>query len=148
MYIYENACIPTALDEFRASPEPHDRDRNESSAGRPDKPVSEPGGDLSSAVDEPVGAVDDERNGHAERDPDPGGSRAPAAGSELEPGCLTVERVGAEICRLAGQIAAATSRFLRLLADFDARQGVGRVEHRFVRALAVLAVRDRPSHRP
>jgi uncharacterized protein DUF222/HNH endonuclease len=36
---------------------------------------------------------------------------------------LPLERVEREICRLAGQIAAATSRFLRLLADFDARQG-------------------------
>lgn len=34
-----------------------------------------------------------------------------------------MERVGAEICHLAGQIAAATSRFLSLLADFDARKG-------------------------
>jgi hypothetical protein len=31
--------------------------------------------------------------------------------------------VEAELCTLAGQIAAATSRFLHLLADFDARQG-------------------------
>jgi hypothetical protein len=41
----------------------------------------------------------------------------------IDPGELPVERVGLEICRLAGQIAAATSRFLRFLADFDARRG-------------------------
>jgi hypothetical protein len=44
-------------------------------------------------------------------------------GPDTEPQNLPLERVGQEICRLAGQIAAATSRFLRLLADFDARSG-------------------------
>jgi len=34
-----------------------------------------------------------------------------------------VAEVGEQLCLLAGQIAAATSRFLGLLADFDARQG-------------------------
>jgi HNH endonuclease len=36
---------------------------------------------------------------------------------------MPLERVEAELCTLAGQIAAATSRFLALLADFDARDG-------------------------
>lgn len=36
---------------------------------------------------------------------------------------VPLERVEAELCTLAGQIAAATSRFLGLLADFDARDG-------------------------
>jgi hypothetical protein len=36
---------------------------------------------------------------------------------------MPLERVEAELCTLAGQIAAATGRFLRLLADFDARDG-------------------------
>jgi Domain of unknown function (DUF222)/HNH endonuclease len=36
---------------------------------------------------------------------------------------MPLERVEAELCTLAGQIAAATSRFLVLLADFDAREG-------------------------
>ncbi len=36
---------------------------------------------------------------------------------------MPLERVEAELCTLAGQIAAATSRFLCLLADFDARDG-------------------------
>jgi len=36
---------------------------------------------------------------------------------------LPLERVEAELCTLAGQIAAATSRFLCLLAEFDARDG-------------------------
>ncbi len=44
-------------------------------------------------------------------------------GPHLDPGLLPVQRVGEELCRLAGQIAAATSRFLRFLADFDARKG-------------------------
>ncbi|HEX2174668.1 MAG TPA: DUF222 domain-containing protein, partial [Nocardioidaceae bacterium] len=38
---------------------------------------------------------------------------------------MPLERVEAELCTLAGQIAAATSRFLVLLADFDAREGWG-----------------------
>jgi hypothetical protein len=36
---------------------------------------------------------------------------------------VPLERVEAELCTLAGQIAAATSRFLRLLGEFDAREG-------------------------
>ena len=42
---------------------------------------------------------------------------------ELDPAEIPVQHVGDELCRLAGQIAAATSQFLRLLADFDARRG-------------------------
>ena len=34
-----------------------------------------------------------------------------------------LERLEAQICELAGHLAAATCRFLVLLADFDARQG-------------------------
>lgn len=34
-----------------------------------------------------------------------------------------LEQVEAELCTLAGQIAAATCRFLVLLGDFDAREG-------------------------
>jgi hypothetical protein len=41
----------------------------------------------------------------------------------VDPSKLPLARVEAEICTLAGQIAAATSRFLRLLADFDTRKG-------------------------
>lgn len=36
---------------------------------------------------------------------------------------MPLERVEAELCTLAGQMAAATGRFLHLLADFDARDG-------------------------
>lgn len=36
---------------------------------------------------------------------------------------LPLERVEAEICSLAGQLAAGTCRYLLLLADFDAREG-------------------------
>jgi hypothetical protein len=46
-----------------------------------------------------------------------------ATPDEPEPASLPLERVEAEICTLAGQIAAATSRFLTLLADFDDRDG-------------------------
>src|SRR5690242_10938380 len=42
---------------------------------------------------------------------------------EDEPQAMPLERVEQEICTLAGQIAAATSRFLTLLADFDTRRG-------------------------
>jgi hypothetical protein len=38
---------------------------------------------------------------------------------------MPLERVEAELCTLAGQIAAATCRFLVLLADFDVREGWG-----------------------
>ena len=36
---------------------------------------------------------------------------------------VPLERLEAQICELAGQLAAATCRFLVLLADFDARRG-------------------------
>ena len=39
------------------------------------------------------------------------------------PGPVPLERLEAEICELAGHLAAATCRFLVLLGDFDARQG-------------------------
>jgi hypothetical protein len=38
---------------------------------------------------------------------------------------MPLERVEAKLCTLAAQIAAATSRFLRLLGEFDAREGWG-----------------------
>jgi hypothetical protein len=43
---------------------------------------------------------------------------SPAAGSTVP-----LERLEAQICELAGHLAAATCRFLVLLADFDARRG-------------------------
>ena len=39
------------------------------------------------------------------------------------PGVVPLERLEAQICELAGHLAAATCRFLVLLADFDARRG-------------------------
>jgi Domain of unknown function (DUF222)/HNH endonuclease len=51
----------------------------------------------------------------------PGGARG--RGGAADPSAMPLERVEAEICTLAGQIAAATSRFLHLLADFDSREG-------------------------
>ena len=44
---------------------------------------------------------------------------SPAAGPPQVP----LERLEAQICELAGHLAAATCRFLVLLADFDARRG-------------------------
>jgi hypothetical protein len=48
---------------------------------------------------------------------------ADAAGSPGGPPPVPVERLEAQICELAGHLAAATCRFLVLLADFDARRG-------------------------
>src|SRR5580700_8587164 len=39
------------------------------------------------------------------------------------PAAVPLERLEAEICELAGHLAAATCRFLVLLGDFDARRG-------------------------
>ena len=65
-------------------------------------------------------ASDIERGGKSMTDKAIDQNTSPVA---TDPADLPVERVGVEICRLAGQIASATSRFLRLLADFDAREG-------------------------
>src|SRR6185295_9058346 len=48
---------------------------------------------------------------------------ADAAASPAEPARVPLERLEAQICELAGHLAAATCRFLVLLADFDARRG-------------------------
>ena len=48
---------------------------------------------------------------------------ADVAGSPAEPPQVPLERLEAQICELAGHLAAATCRFLVLLADFDARRG-------------------------
>src|SRR5215472_7895185 len=48
---------------------------------------------------------------------------ADAAASPAEPPQEPLERVETQICELAGHLAAATCRFLVLLADFDARRG-------------------------
>ncbi|HEY1320939.1 MAG TPA: HNH endonuclease signature motif containing protein, partial [Streptosporangiaceae bacterium] len=48
---------------------------------------------------------------------------ADAAASPAEPAQVPLERLEAQICELAGHLAAATCRFLVLLADFDARRG-------------------------
>ena len=45
------------------------------------------------------------------------------AASTAEPARVPLERVEAQICELAGHLAAATCRFLVLLGDFDARRG-------------------------
>src|SRR6476660_4328386 len=48
---------------------------------------------------------------------------ADVAASPAEPRRVPLERVEAQLCELAGHLAAATCRFLVLLADFDARRG-------------------------
>ena len=40
-----------------------------------------------------------------------------------DPAPVPLERLEAQICELAGHLAAATCRFLVLLGDFDARRG-------------------------
>jgi hypothetical protein len=49
-----------------------------------------------------------------------GASPVPGAGPAAG---LPLERLEAQICELAGHLAAATCRFLVLLGDFDARRG-------------------------
>src|SRR5215831_17569839 len=48
---------------------------------------------------------------------------ADVAASPAGPSPVPLERLEAQICELAGHLAAATCRFLVLLADFDARRG-------------------------
>ena len=48
---------------------------------------------------------------------------ASPAGPPAVPPAVPLERLEAQICELAGHLAAATCRFLVLLADFDARRG-------------------------
>jgi HNH endonuclease len=48
---------------------------------------------------------------------------ADVAASPAEPARVPLERLEAQICELAGHLAAATCRFLVLLSDFDARRG-------------------------
>jgi hypothetical protein len=48
---------------------------------------------------------------------------ADVAASPAGPPGVPLERLEAQICELAGHLAAATCRFLVLLADFDARRG-------------------------
>ena len=48
---------------------------------------------------------------------------ADVAASPAEPAGVPLERLEAQICELAGHLAAVTCRFLVLLGDFDARRG-------------------------
>jgi hypothetical protein len=48
---------------------------------------------------------------------------ADVAASPAQPNRVPLERLEAQICELAGHLAAATCRFLVLLGDFDARRG-------------------------
>src|SRR5690348_12207023 len=77
---------------------------------------------------------------------------ADIAASPAEPAVVPLERLEAQICELAGHLAAATCRFLVLLADFDARPGLGRLGDELLRAVAVVEVpavlRHRPGARP
>src|ERR1700683_339450 len=51
------------------------------------------------------------------------GTAIRTADPDPDPGPVPLERLEAQICELAGHIAAATCRFLVLLGDFDARRG-------------------------
>ena len=51
------------------------------------------------------------------------GSTAASTVSVTEGGPVPLERLEAQICELAGHLAAATCRFLRLVGEFDARRG-------------------------
>src|SRR5258707_252050 len=53
---------------------------------------------------------------------------ADVAASPAEPDRVPLERLEAQICELAGHLAAATCRFLVLLGDFDGRRGWARWE--------------------
>jgi hypothetical protein len=50
-------------------------------------------------------------------------SESAAVSAPVDPPQVPLERVEAQICELAGHLAAATCRFLVLLGDFDARRG-------------------------
>jgi HNH endonuclease len=54
---------------------------------------------------------------------------ADVAASPAEPRPVPLERLEAQICELAGHLAAATCRFLVLLADFDARVDLHHIQH-------------------
>ncbi len=58
----------------------------------------------------------------APADPDPGPAQEPPE-SAPDLGSVPLERLEAQICEVAGHLAAATCRFLILLAEFDARRG-------------------------
>ena len=49
---------------------------------------------------------------------------------------MPLERLEAQICELAGHLAAATCRFLVLLGDFDARRGWASLGDGLLRAVA------------
>jgi len=74
--------------------------------------TSQPGSDPGATVRIPVSDLD-----LKDRD-----AAAAAPGPDL-PGRVPLERLEAQICELAGHLAAATCRFLILLGDFDARRG-------------------------
>ena len=59
-----------------------------------------------------------------------------------DPAPVPLERLEAQICELAGHLTAATCRFLVLLADFDARRGLGQLGHEQLRGVAVVEVPD------
>jgi hypothetical protein len=66
----------------------------------------------------------DPHSGHPGRPAPAAPGQAPDLGPAADPGRpVPLERVEAQICELAGHLAAATCRFLVLLGDFDARRG-------------------------
>ena len=61
-------------------------------------------------------------------------------GEQPEAGTSSLEALEREICELAAHIAAATCRWLELVAEFDDRARLGGMGHHLVRALAVVAM--------
>jgi hypothetical protein len=78
------------------------------------QPAAHPG------ITTPDPGPDPDPGPHPDPDPDPD----PGPGPDGDPGGpVPLERLEAQICELAGHVAAATCRFLVLLGDFDARRG-------------------------
>ena len=73
-------------------------------------------------------------------DPEPDSVLSDSGGDEAVP--VPLERLEAQICELAGHLAAATCRFLVLLGDFDARRGWAELGDEQLRCVAVVEVPD------
>ncbi len=56
-------------------------------------------------------------------DPGPGPAQGPQEPPAPDLGAVPLERLEAQLCEVAGHLAAATCRFLLLLAEFDTRRG-------------------------
>jgi hypothetical protein len=86
-----------------------------------------PGRDPGTTIPDPSTTIPDpdpDRQAAPAPGPDPASDPGPACAPDPGlPGGVPLERLEAQICELAGHLAAATCRFLVLLGDFDARRG-------------------------